>query len=544
MFKSTSLLILAIGLCAFSAFGQDCFPNRYINDLFNVSVTQEPAIFATVPDLDSPFLNENNTTDQDLSYDFYEPVGDTLSQRPLIIVSFGGSFLLGDKRQSELVEYCEAMTRKGFCVASIDYRIGFNFLSTNSAVRAVYRGAQDFRAAVRYFREHAATYRIDPDHVFGGGNSAGSINAIHAAYLVESDRAASTLLAATYNNPDLGEIDSSGNDIDQPGAPNAIVNFWGGIGDTSWINAGDAPISSYHGLADNVINPNTGSPFDFSIFPELHGSIPMRQRANNIGVPNLLDTFPGLGHEFWDDPVMAQLLVDSASVFLHRYMRPKAPMVIGELKVCEGTRDTFGVPGTPISSSLCWSVTGGTIVDSARQYIAVEWGSSSSGTVQVLQKNYLDAVSETTTIDIIINPAPLANFTHQPDGPNTLFTDLSIDADSHSWDFGDGNTSMLADPTHTYVTNGIYTVTLTIENPGGCVDTFTTTVKQLCQPTLTVTVDPTPTGTYQAHEWVESSKILAGGSNVTFRAGTYVELQAGFEVNLGDEFLAQIEGCP
>jgi 3D (Asp-Asp-Asp) domain-containing protein len=42
---------------------------------------------------------------------------------------------------------------------------------------------------------------------------------------------------------------------------------------------------------------------------------------------------------------------------------------------------------------------------------------------------------------------------------------------SYAWDFGDGNTSTQANPTHFYMTPGTYTVCLTISN-GNCSDTY------------------------------------------------------------------------
>ncbi|MFH1320906.1 MAG: PKD domain-containing protein, partial [Bacteroidota bacterium] len=68
------------------------------------------------------------------------------------------------------------------------------------------------------------------------------------------------------------------------------------------------------------------------------------------------------------------------------------------------------------------------------------------------------------------NP-PIADFT--ADGTATCdgsinFTDMSVNVPSSwSWDFGDGNTSVVQDPTHVYTSNGIYTVTLTVSNAYG-----------------------------------------------------------------------------
>jgi YD repeat-containing protein len=47
------------------------------------------------------------------------------------------------------------------------------------------------------------------------------------------------------------------------------------------------------------------------------------------------------------------------------------------------------------------------------------------------------------------------------------FTNLSQDATSYDWAFGDGETSAEQDPVHVYGTAGAYTVTLTATGPGG-----------------------------------------------------------------------------
>ncbi|MDX2002113.1 MAG: PKD domain-containing protein [Chitinophagales bacterium] len=67
------------------------------------------------------------------------------------------------------------------------------------------------------------------------------------------------------------------------------------------------------------------------------------------------------------------------------------------------------------------------------------------------------------------------------------FTDQSIGSpaiSTWSWNFGDGGTSSLRNPTHFYSTPGVYTVTLIIANASGCRDT-------IVKPNL-VTVDPGP----------------------------------------------------
>ncbi len=69
-------------------------------------------------------------------------------------------------------------------------------------------------------------------------------------------------------------------------------------------------------------------------------------------------------------------------------------------------------------------------------------------------------------------PAPVASFEANPrSGPAPLtvvFTDTSTGTiTAWEWAFGDGVTSTLHNPTHTYTTPGAYTVTLTVTGPGG-----------------------------------------------------------------------------
>ena len=61
----------------------------------------------------------------------------------------------------------------------------------------------------------------------------------------------------------------------------------------------------------------------------------------------------------------------------------------------------------------------------------------------------------------------IPNFTFTTSDLTATFTDDSILAVSHSWDFGDGNTSTEVNPVHTYATDGTYDVTLTTTNAAG-----------------------------------------------------------------------------
>ncbi|MBL0019117.1 MAG: PKD domain-containing protein [Bacteroidetes bacterium] len=87
-----------------------------------------------------------------------------------------------------------------------------------------------------------------------------------------------------------------------------------------------------------------------------------------------------------------------------------------------------------------------------------------------------DTVVQTNLIEVL--PIPTANFSAANNtgcsAPLTVnFTDLSVGAVSWLWNFGDGNTSNLPSPPHTYTANGTYSVSLTVTGLNGCTHTVT-----------------------------------------------------------------------
>jgi len=66
-----------------------------------------------------------------------------------------------------------------------------------------------------------------------------------------------------------------------------------------------------------------------------------------------------------------------------------------------------------------------------------------------------------------INFSPIAGFEIENNDPSVSFLNASVDANSYSWDFGDGETSVEENPIHTFAQDGIYNVILTAENDCG-----------------------------------------------------------------------------
>ena len=80
------------------------------------------------------------------------------------------------------------------------------------------------------------------------------------------------------------------------------------------------------------------------------------------------------------------------------------------------------------------------------------------------------------------------------DGEAVDFTDTTtggLEPYSYSWDFGDGNSSSLPNPSHTYDAPGFYTVTLTVTDDEGTISTFEDAVTVNPLPDLVIT-NPDP----------------------------------------------------
>jgi PKD repeat protein len=93
-------------------------------------------------------------------------------------------------------------------------------------------------------------------------------------------------------------------------------------------------------------------------------------------------------------------------------------------------------------------------------------------------KDATDTISQDVTVgDGATNTAPTASFNYACNGRLCDFTDLSTDPDTGDgitawmWDFGDGEISNGQNPSHTYASQGNYTVTLEVSDTGSTTGT-------------------------------------------------------------------------
>ena len=132
---------------------------------------------------------------------------------------------------------------------------------------------------------------------------------------------------------------------------------------------------------------------------------------------------------------------------------------------------TFTDTSTGSPTSWNWSFGDGTV--SALQHPTHTYASDGSYSVNLTVTRIGESHSLVRAGYITVGyPAPFADFTAAPfTGTAPLavqFTDASTGTiTSRAWDFGDGTSSTLPNPPHTYGSAGTYTVNLTVTGPGG-----------------------------------------------------------------------------
>lgn len=290
MNKQLSILICILFFGAKYCFSQDpCASGRYAESVF----TQFNLTSNLTYGQNSNWANSNTT----LKLDFYEPANDPLSARPLIIWVHGGSFIGGSKTDPDVKALSERFAKKGYVCASIDYRLGFFPFDSTNAVKAVVRAVQDLKAAIRYFYKDAQTtntFKIDTNHIFIGGSSAGAITALHVAYLNDACEFSAYMNAGALAN--LGGLEGTSGNPGYSTKVHAVINGCGALAQYNWLETGDVPLCSVHGTNDGTVTYNRGLVNPGTPLMYLDGSRMLHERACAVGVTNQFYTFNNAPH--------------------------------------------------------------------------------------------------------------------------------------------------------------------------------------------------------------------------------------------------------
>ncbi|RXA16682.1 PKD domain-containing protein [Methanosarcina sp. MSH10X1] len=119
--------------------------------------------------------------------------------------------------------------------------------------------------------------------------------------------------------------------------------------------------------------------------------------------------------------------------------------------------------GNTVNGTFVYTPAAGTVLSVGTYTLHVNFTPTDTVTYEV--------ASADVQINVTRKPGPIANFTADvTSGPAPLtvrFTDLSENATSLYWDFGDGSSSAEVNPVHVYNFSGLYTVNLTASNANG-----------------------------------------------------------------------------
>lgn len=415
------ILLLLISICAIHLSAQQF---RYSHSVFEEIDTLKNIEYAQAEWLDNPIAllaeynihdGENITTLKPLYMDIFMPKDENFKNRPAIIFTHSGGFLIGSRLSDDMLALCDSFARKGYVTATIDYRLGMgatvsHFLgipigvkvNETNGYRAFYRGIQDSRAAIRFLKRNFGSYGIDTTKVFFVGSSAGAILSIQNLYLDKPDE----VFSDAFLSPSLGNLDIVGFQ-GFGGKADASVGMWGALQNPEIIENEKTPLFLIHGTDDNVVPFKKGMPLDGIVPPNPSVSLTLPQSFGSFCIDTALNN-RGIGHETY---------------------------------FVEGEKHEFYGAGT-----------GNFPPEGPNEY----WD-----TIQWKIRDFLLAQFQ-----------PKADFEFEAQNLVVNFTNISSDNYGAFWDFGDGTTGN-DEYTHAYQQPGTYNVKLIACNRNLACDTIT-----------------------------------------------------------------------
>ncbi|MCW1401947.1 alpha/beta hydrolase [Novosphingobium sp. MW5] len=194
--------------------------------------------------------------------DIYVPA--TKGPHPLVLYIHGGGWTGGHTRHSgalaDFPRVLAALAAEGFVVASLEYR-----LSADAKFPAQ---VQDAKASLRFLRDNAARYRIDPSRVgIWGGSAGGHLTALTALSCKDTklDPAAAADVCASAAVTWYGVFDfaamAAGRENGVDGAAERLLGCAGRCSaeayapasPVTYIDAKDPPFLLIHGTQDKVV---------------------------------------------------------------------------------------------------------------------------------------------------------------------------------------------------------------------------------------------------------------------------------------------------
>jgi acetyl esterase/lipase len=251
-----------------------------------------------------------------LKLDLYLPATPKGKDVPVVIFVHGGGWASGFR--SEFVPMAVRLAQRGYAAATISYRL---------SGEAQYPAAiHDTRAAVRWVREHAGQYHIDPQRIaLAGGSAGGQIASLSGVtgHLDKFDPGAagspvSSAVQAIVNIDGLSDFTSEAaraNEDDPRKKISAAGAWFGGRYSEKadlWREA--SPIQYVRAGMPPILFVDSAQ-VRFAV-----GRDEMVAKMNQIGVPNKTVLLPDTPHSFWLFDPWVQPTVDATVAFLDQQL--------------------------------------------------------------------------------------------------------------------------------------------------------------------------------------------------------------------------------
>jgi PKD repeat protein len=222
----------------------------------------------------------------------------------------------------------------------------------------------------------------------------------------------------------------------------------------------------------------------------VYGAENIKIRCDNVGISNTYTTSTGPLHmldgsdngtwnpapnEFWSDT-----LIPKTTSFLYELVKPTTTFISSQNDmICQNNNLNLEVTREHENSYFIWDFDNSEINtngDINNNTLSFDFNSPGIYSISVVEFNEILCAGDTLTFNIEVHEVPEADFMYFSDLFEFEFTNLSSNAVSYAWDFGDGNTSTDENPIHTYSEVGDYEVSLTVTSADNCTSTFTQTV--------------------------------------------------------------------
>ncbi len=196
-------------------------------------------------------------------------------------------------------------------------------------------------------------------------------------------------------------------------------------------------------------------------------------------------------------------------------VNPLPPVASNSGTICGGqTTATLNATG---ANTYAWSPATGLSSATGASVIA----NPAATTTYVVTGTDINGCQNTATVTVIVNPPPAVALTQNYSGCAPVcitFSNTASGTGNCSWNFGDGSQSQQCAPSHCFTGQGAYSVTLTLTDNNGCVNSATASVVVYPVPKADFNATPQPTTILESsiHFYDYSSGAAINTWNWTF----------------------------